>query len=146
MDVEKGFVVNLDETEPENTKSDFQWYVPHLPVLNPNKTEKVRRVCNAASKFGGVSLNDKLIAVPDLLQQQIGIIFRFREKQIAFTADVEAMFLQVKVPLADCKVLKISWERNNRVLISVYEYGRSFLELNNMCQLCFATSRMRLQG
>ena len=51
-DVQKGFVRILDEAELENTKSDLQWYVPHFPVLNPNKPDKVRRVCNAASKLG----------------------------------------------------------------------------------------------
>ena len=63
-DVRKGFVRILDAEELENTKTDLQWYVPHLP----NKQYKVRRVCNAASKFGGVSLNDNLMAGPDLLQ------------------------------------------------------------------------------
>ena len=124
VDVQKGFVRILDEEELENTKTDLQWYVPHLPVLNPNKPDKVRRVCNAASKFGGVSLNDNLMAGPDLLQSLIGIIFRFREKEIALTADVEAMFLQVKVPPTDCRVLRFLWRENHTDPISVYEYGR----------------------
>ena len=64
------------------------------------------------------------MAGPDLLQSLIGIIFRFREKKIALTADVEAMFLQVKVPPADCKVLKFLWREKNTDPISVYEYGR----------------------
>ena len=34
MDVQKGFVRIMDEAELENTKTDIQWYVPHLPVLN----------------------------------------------------------------------------------------------------------------
>ena len=124
VDVENGFVRILDEAEIENTKTDLQWYVPHLPVLNPNKPDKVRRVYNAASKFGGVSPNDNLMAGPDLLQSLIGIIFRFMEKKIALTADVEAMFLQVKVPPADCKVLIFLRRENNTEPISVYEYGR----------------------
>ena len=124
VDVQKGFVRILDEAEIENTNSDHQWYVPQLPVLNPNKPDKVRRVCNAASKFGGVSLNDNLMAGPDLLQSLIGSIFRFREKQIALTADVEAMFLQVKVTPTDCKVLRFLWRENHTDPISLYEYGR----------------------
>ena len=79
VDVQKGFVRSLDEAELENTKSDLQWYVPHLHMLNSNKPDKVRRVCNAASKLGGVSLNENLMAGPDLLQSLIGIVFRFRE-------------------------------------------------------------------
>ena len=124
VDVQKGFVRILNEAEIENTKSDLQWYVPHLPVLNPNKPDKVRRVCNAASKFEGVSFNDNLMAGPDILQSLIGIIFRFREKQIALPADVEAMFLQVKVPPTDCKVLRFLWRENHTDPNSVYEYGR----------------------
>ena len=124
MDVQKGIVRILDEVEIENTKSDLQWYVPHLPVLNPNQPIKVSRVCNGASKFGGVSLNDNLMAGPDLLQSLNGIICKFTEKQIALTADIEAMFLQVKVPPADCKVLRFLWKENKTEPVSVYEYGR----------------------
>ena len=60
----------------------------------------------------------------DLLQSLIGIIFRFREKKIALTADVEAMFLQVKIPPADFKVLRFLWREDSTDPISEYEYGR----------------------
>ena len=68
--------------------------MPHHPVLNPHKPDKVRRVCNAAAKYQGVSLNDKLMTDPDLLNSLLGIIFRFRENPVAMTADIESMFLQ----------------------------------------------------
>ena len=84
----------------------------------------MRRVCNAASKFESVSLNDNLMAGPNLLQSLIGTTFRVREKKIALTADVEAMFLQVKVPPADCKELQFLRRENNTEPTSVYEYGR----------------------
>ena len=88
LDVEKGFVRILKQEELEATKLERQWYVPHHPVENPNKPGKVRRVCNAASKFRGISLNDNLLTGPDLLQNLIGIFFRFREQKIAITADI----------------------------------------------------------
>ena len=87
-------------------------------MLNPNKPEKVRRICNAASKVEGVSLN--LRAGPDLLQILNGFIFRFREKQIALTAGVEAMFL----PPEDCNVLRFLWRENNITPVSVHEGER----------------------
>ena len=65
-DVEKGLVKILDESEVKGTFGK-EWYLPHHPVLNPNKPGKVRRVCNAASKYKEVCLNDKLLAGPDLL-------------------------------------------------------------------------------
>ena len=124
VDVEMGFVRILKQEELEATKLERQWYVPHHPVENPNKPGKVRRVCNTASKFRGISLNDNLLTGPDLLQNLVGIIFRFREQKIAITADIEAMFLQVKVPPEDCKVLRFLWRDNPNELIKVYEYGR----------------------
>ena len=72
------------------TENDMQWYLPHLPVKHSHKPGKVRRVFNAASKFRGVSLNDKLLSGPDLLQNLFGKFFRFREHQIAITADIES--------------------------------------------------------
>ena len=125
VDVEKGFVRNLKQEDLEATKSERQWYVPHHPVENPNKPGKMRRVCNTASKFRGISSNDNLLTVPDLLQNlMIGIVFRFREQKIAITADIEAMFLQVKVPPEDCKVLRFLWRNNTNEPVKVYEYGR----------------------
>ena len=124
VDVEKGFVKILKQEQLEATKLEKQWYVPHHPVQNPNKPGKVRRVCNAASKFRGTSLNDNLLTGPDLLQNLIGIIFRFREQRVAITADIEAMFLQVKVPPEDCIVLRFLWRDNPNKPVKVYEYGR----------------------
>ena len=100
--------------------------MPHYPVVKPHKPENVRRVCNAAAKFRSTSLNDMLLTGPDLLQNLVGIIFRFREHPIALTVDIEAMFLQVKVPPQDCKVLRFTWGDHLDDPISVYEYPGSF--------------------
>ena len=54
----------LKQEDLEATKSERQWYVPLHPVENPNKPGKVRRVCNAASKFRGLSLNNNLLTGP----------------------------------------------------------------------------------
>ena len=136
VDVEKGFVRILKQEEIEATKLERQRYVPHHPVENPNKPGKVRRVCKAASKFRGVSLNDNLLTEPDLLQNLIGIIFRFREQKIAITADIAAMFLQVKVPPGDRKVLKFLWRDNPNEPVKVYEYGRQIFGQLAPIMLC----------
>ena len=71
MDVKNKFVRNLDEEELENSKTDRKWFVLHFRLLNPNKLEKVRQVFNAASQFAGISLNNNLMAEPDILQTPI---------------------------------------------------------------------------
>ena len=122
-DVEKGFVKILDESD---VKGHFgkDWYLPHHPVQNPNKPGKVRRVCNAASKYTGVCLNDKLLAGPDLLHDLIGTIFRFPERPVALTADIESMFLQVQVPQQDKKCMRFLWRQKTNEPVQIYEIQR----------------------
>ena len=122
-DLEKGFVRKLDATELKATANEPQWYMPHHPVLNPHKPDKVRRVCNAAAKYQGVSLNDKLMPGPDLLNSLLGIIFRFRENPVAMTADIESMFLQVAVPPHECRFLRFLWRSNPADHVDTYEYN-----------------------
>ncbi|XP_075239333.1 uncharacterized protein LOC142334891 [Convolutriloba macropyga] len=123
-DVKAGYVRKIDQTELNETRDELQWYLPHHPVINPHKPEKVRRVCNAAVQYQGVALTDKLLSGPDLLQSLVGIIFRFREHQIALSADIEAMFLQIGVPGADSRCLRFLWRDNPEQRIEVYECTR----------------------
>ena len=78
-------------------------------------------MCNAAAKYQGVALNDKLLSGPDLLQSLIGIIFCFREHQIASSDDIGAMFLQVAVPNDDIRCLQFLWREDPERRIEVYE-------------------------
>ena len=123
-DLENGFIRVIDKHELQHTGNNLQWYLPHHPVKHPHKPGKVRRVCNAASKFKGTSLNDKLLTGPDLLRNLIGIIFRFREHEVAINADIESMFLQVGVPVEDCRVLRFLWRNSDKETLHVYEYNR----------------------
>ena len=79
-----------------------------------------------SSKTTCVALNDKPLSGPDLLQSLIGIIFRFREHQIALSADIEAMFLQIAVPSDDCRRLQFLWREHpeQKMEVEVYEYTR----------------------
>ena len=122
-DVEKGFVKILGKSEVKGTFGK-EWYLPHHPVLNPNKPGKVRRVCNAAAKYKDVCLNDKLLAGLDLLHGLIGTIFRFREGPIALTADIESMFLQVQVAERDKSCLRFLWRPTVNEPVQIYEYQR----------------------
>ena len=97
-DLESNFVRRLDDKETSETENAMQWFLPHHPVRHPHKPGKVSRFCNAASKFKGVSLVDNLLSGPDLLRHFIGIVFRIKEHEIAITADIKSMFLQVAAP------------------------------------------------
>ncbi|XP_052777363.1 uncharacterized protein LOC128214763 [Mya arenaria] len=96
------------ECETES-KSDRIWYLPHHPVVSPRKPGKVRVVFDCASKYKGMSLNDRLVQGPDLVNSIVGVRTRFREERIALVADIEAMFHQVRVMDEDCQALRFLW-------------------------------------
>ena len=81
-------------------------------MKNPHKPGKVRVVFDAAAKHENVSLNDMLMTGPDLLNSLIGVLLRFRLKNIALVADIKEMFHQVKVPSQDSDSLRFMWSEN----------------------------------
>ena len=105
-------------------RSDPEWYVPHHPVLNPNKPGKVRRVLNGASRFHGSSLNNSLLVGPDLLQNLLFVLMRFREHKYAISADIEGMFMQVGLLESDQRSLRFLWREDPISDVSVFQYTR----------------------
>ena len=95
-DLSKGYVIQVPPHNFSN-RSIREWYFPHHPVVNPNKPGKVRRVLNGASKFHVTSLNKSLLVGPDLLQNLVFVLLRFRQHHFAVSADIKGMFLQVGV-------------------------------------------------
>ncbi|CAL8098687.1 unnamed protein product [Calicophoron daubneyi] len=104
----KGYV---SEVDVDQLRVDYspKWYLPHHPVVNPKKPKKLRVVLDCAAKFQGVSLNDRLLSGPDWASELIGVLLRFRMEPIAVVADVEDMFMQVRVPLQDRGALHFLW-------------------------------------
>ena len=106
--VAKGYARKLTKDEV-GTISDTTWYLPHHPVTNPNKPGKVRVVFDAAARFGGTSLNEQLVRGPTLTNDLTGVLVRFREDEIAFSADIESMFYQTYVTPRDTDSLRFLW-------------------------------------
>ena len=79
-----------------HAKNERIWYLPHHPVLN--KPGKTRVVSDCAAKHKGTSLNDQLLSGqwPDLTNSIVGVLMRFREEQVALSADIECMFHQIR--------------------------------------------------
>jgi len=85
-DLEKGYIKRLTKEETAD-QAKRTWYLPHHPVLNPNKPGKVRRACDVVAKYQGSSLNSHLVSGPDLLNNLVGLFMRFREEKVALSGD-----------------------------------------------------------
>lgn len=109
--LKKGYAAPCDGSEQA---SPVRWFLPHFAVQNPNKPGKTRLVFDAAAKSHGVSLNDHLLEGPDLLQSLQGILFRFRERRVAITADIQEMFLQIKIRAEDQPAQQFLWRGDDR--------------------------------
>ena len=108
--IEKGYAELVPKDfRKENSR---EWFLPHFPVLNPKKPDKLRIVFDCAARHMGTSLNDALLQGPDLVNCLTGVLTRFREEKIALVADIEAMFHQVKVRSEDMDSLKFLWWRD----------------------------------
>ncbi|GBP33500.1 hypothetical protein EVAR_23903_1 [Eumeta japonica] len=66
------------------------------------------RKMDAAAKAYGTSLNCNLFTGPDLLQSLPGVLMKFRQHQIAVTADIKKMFLQIEIRKKDHGALRFS--------------------------------------
>ncbi|XP_054082913.1 uncharacterized protein LOC128920202 [Zeugodacus cucurbitae] len=84
------------------------YYIPHHAV-----TGNFRVVFNASCKTtSGVSLNDTQFSGPQLQDNLIEILHRFRRYRIAITADVKKMFRQVEINPLHRKWQRILWRES----------------------------------
>ena len=84
------------------------WWIPHHGVYHPVK-KKLRPVFDCSAKVDDISLNSKLIQGPDPSKSLLGVLARFRKGKIAFMADIETMYYQVRLPEHHSKFLRFFW-------------------------------------
>ena len=99
-DIEKGYVKKLSEEEVQ-CDSKVTWYLPHRFVINPKKTDRLRRVDDASPNFSGQSLNDKIYTGPDPQSSLFVVFLRFCEERIAMVTDVKEMYHMLRLPDRD---------------------------------------------
>ena len=112
----------------EVPKSDVkeQWFLPHFPLLRPDKeTTKVRTVFDAAMKHNGKSLNSAIRPGAKLQREIVDVLIRFRKAPIALTADIAEMFLQVSLHKQDRPYHRFLWRNYDSTREpKVYEFRR----------------------
>ena len=101
--------------EKATTTKNKIWYIPHHPLVNSKKPDKVCIVYDCAAVVGTKSLNDFLIKGPDSTNALIAVLLRFRKWLVPVIEDVEAMFYQVLVSPSDKDALWFYWWPNDDI-------------------------------
>lgn len=116
--------MELAPTPANSTGSCY--YMPHHAVFkNTSSTTKLRVVFNASMKTSnGLSLNDTLMVGPQLQDDLLSILLRFRRHRYAMMADVEKMYRQVYVDARDTDYQRIVWRRSSTEPVMDYRLLR----------------------
>ena len=105
-------------------------YIPHREVIRTDKeTTKLRVVYDASSRAEKnlPSLNNCLYAGPPMSPLIYDILLRFRAYQMALTADIEKVFLNVSVAPSDQDYLRFLWVNDitsDEPELQVYKFAR----------------------
>ncbi|XP_033096552.1 uncharacterized protein LOC117100831 [Anneissia japonica] len=96
--VTMGFARKLEESEVNNYPGPVH-YIPHQSIVRPDsKTTPVRIVFNSSNRYEGEAINDYWVKGPDLLNNLLGVLLRFRENEVALCANISKMYHQVAIP------------------------------------------------
>ena len=98
------------------------WYLPHHGVYHPQKPEKIRVVFDCSAQYANMSINTELMSGPDLANQIVGVLLRFRKEHVAFMADIKSMFYQVLVPPHQRSLLRYLWWQESNLSKKVVDY------------------------
>lgn len=113
---------HMEEVPEDERIKEESYIIPHQAVVRPSSTTtKLRVVFDASSKSSsGVSLNDALAIGPQVQDDLLSIMMRFRTYKIAFQADVEKMYRQVQIAAEDQDFQRVLWRSNPQEPMKLY--------------------------
>ncbi|XP_037528681.1 uncharacterized protein LOC119405929 [Rhipicephalus sanguineus] len=114
------FKGHAEEAPPLNADEEC-WYLPIFGVHHPQKPDQIRVVFDSSAQHEVVSLNGVLLTGPDLTNNLVGILIRFRQEPVAITADIEQMFYNFAVREDHQNYLRFLWFKDNDISREIME-------------------------
>ena len=108
--IDRGYCEKV--TDGHQYRVGTKWFIPHHGVYHPKKLGKIRVVFDCSAKYRGISLNDTLLQGPDMTNDLLGVLCRFRKEPIAISCDIEKMFYQFYVNEEHRDYLSFFWWDN----------------------------------
>ncbi|XP_062535406.1 uncharacterized protein LOC134204633, partial [Armigeres subalbatus] len=112
-----------EASDPQLDEGKTVCYLPHHPVFkDSSSTTKVRVVFDGSAKTStNYSLNDALLAGPNIQDDLLDLMLRFRKHAVALVADVTKMYRQIRVHEDDTPLQRIVWRFSTVEPLQVYE-------------------------
>ncbi|XP_053402806.1 uncharacterized protein LOC123550418 [Mercenaria mercenaria] len=110
------------EVAPPLSDNEECWYLPVFGVFHPKKPDQIRAVFDSSAQFQGVSLNSVLLSGPDLINNLVGVLMRFRTELVPAIADIEQMFYCFLVEEKHRNFLRFLWYKDNDPSKEMIEY------------------------
>ncbi|KRZ81445.1 hypothetical protein T08_8363, partial [Trichinella sp. T8] len=109
--LDRGWAEKVDGTSGPPGRT---WYLPHHAVYQHNQGKtKCRMVLDGSAEWNGTSLNNCLDPGPKLQPDLVAVLLRFRRSRIALQADIEKMYLQVRLRLEDRYVFRFLFQERD---------------------------------
>ena len=87
-----------------------KFYIGHHEILKPESlSTPCRIVFNSSAKFGSHILNDYWAKGPDMMNNLLGVLIRFREDNVAIAGDLKKMYHSVKLSPIDQQTHRFLW-------------------------------------
>eukprot|EP00079_Xenopus_tropicalis_P036616 XP_017950387.1 PREDICTED: uncharacterized protein LOC101733460 [Xenopus tropicalis] len=131
------------EPAPPLQEHDECWYLPSFGVYHPRKPKQIRVVFDSSAKYQGMSLNDVLLTGPNLTNNLVGVLMRFRREPVAITADIQQMFHCFIVREDHRNFLRFLWHHDNNINSEVIEYRMKVHVFGNSPSPAVATYGLR---
>ncbi|XP_045034626.1 uncharacterized protein LOC123475691 [Daphnia magna] len=119
--------------EDENLYSNDQFYLLHHGVYKKvygKKERKLRVVFDGASRWKRKSLNDGMQPGPKLQNDLAKVLIRFQQGEIAFSADITAMYSRIRLKPSDARFHRFLWQEPGSEKILTYQMDRLPFGLN----------------
>ena len=130
-------------TESKENAPANVWYLPHFGVYHPRKPDQIRVVFDTSCEFHGVSLNKELLAGPDLMNNLLCVLMRFRQESYGVMCDIERMFYAFHVNPEHKNLLRFLWFKNNDPRQEIIDYRMTVHLFGNGPSPAVATFGMR---
>lgn len=108
--VQRSVARKLTAEEMDTYKGPIH-YIPHHEILKPNsRTTPVRIVFDSSSSsYMGHVLNENWAKGPNVINDLLGVIFRFRQRKIAIAGDITKMYNTIKLSEKDQHTHRFVW-------------------------------------